>query len=261
MNSAASPIDFGDFSHPIRLNATMKPIPQLVEPDLDHEDILLFSSFEELDVPQKKEHLPARRPTLLDTDRMVLPSSVIRRIEHELREDQCDPRTVFQACRGLTKGTQRFEEAYIAARIRSYAKSRRHAVSSVLATAVSQENGFNEYRPISRYDLLPPPSHPMAVHHLGHLMRHFGIWVMMLLGLQFWSSARLSAFANVYLEGGRPFYFGVALALMIAADSWVWFRRQGNLSSAFHLPGVILFLMALLPIFALHLHQVLTQMK
>lgn len=261
MNTAATPIDFGDYSHPIRLNAAMKPIPQLVEPDLDHDDILFFRSFDELDAPQPHKSLPTRRPILLDTESMVLPASVIRRIEHELREDQCDPRTVFQACRGMTKGSQRFEEAYIAARIRSFAKSRRHHFTPVLAGPAQSDPAMNEYRPISRYDLLPPPSHPMAVHHLGHLMRHFGIWVIMLLGLQFWSSVKLSAFANIYLEGGRPFYFGVALAIMIAADSWVWFRRQGNLSSAFHLPGVILFLLALLPIFVLHLHQVITQLK
>lgn len=261
MNTAATPIDFGDYSHPIRLNAAMKPIPQLMEPDPDHDDILLFRSFDELDAPQSSKPLPTKRPTLLDTDRMVLPASVIRRIEHELREDQCDPRTVFQACRGMTKGSRRFEEAYIAARIRSFAKSRRHHITPVLAGPAQTDPAMNEYRPISRYDLLPPPSHPMAVHHLGHLMRHFGIWVIMLLGLQLWSSVKLSAFANEYLEGGRPFYFGVALAIMVAADSWVWFRRQGNLSSAFHLPGVILFLLALLPIFVLHLHQVITQLK
>ena len=101
----------------------------------------------------------------------------------------------------------------------------------------------------------------MAVVHLGDLMNHFGIWVIGLLGLQGWAAWRVGAFANEYLEGGRTFYFSIGLFVMLMSDSWVWFRRQGKLSRAFHVPGLVLFLTALLPTLVLHLREVIMTLK
>ena len=104
---------------------------------------------------------------------------------------------------------------------------------------------------------LPARSHPMAVFSLGDLMNHFGIWVILLLGGQTWSSWRIGGFINEYLKGGSGFYMLVTLTLMISVNSWVWFTRRGNLSSVFHVPGIVLFVVALMPALALHLRDVI----
>lgn len=101
----------------------------------------------------------------------------------------------------------------------------------------------------------------MAVYHLGHLMNHLGIWVITLLGIQTWAAWSISAVANTYLEGGRPFHFAIAVFVTLAIDSAVWFRRRGRLCDAFFVPGAVLFLMALLPIFTLHVRGILLAMR
>ena len=261
MNAAISPIDFEEFSSPVRLSSPLKPIPQFVEDDGDIDDMLFFQSLESLDPSSPHTQLPTGRHTVLDTDSMVLPASLIRRIEHELRDNQHDSRTVLSACRGLPRGSRQFEEAYIAARIRSFAKKRRPASPSLMGKPPEVEVEPEDFYQPTMQKTLPPRSHPMAVIRLGDLMSHFGIWVMGLLGIQLWAAWRIGTFANEFLQGGRDFHVAVALLFLLAVDSWVWFSRRGNLSSVFHVPGVVLFLMALLPVFALHLRDVILTMK
>ena len=91
-------------------------------------------------------------------------------------------------------------------------------------------------------------------------MSHLGIWVITLLGTQAWASWRLSAFTNEHLEGDRLFHSAIALFLFLGLDIAVWVRRRGRLFDAFFVPGAVLFLMALLPIFILHLRTTLLAM-
>jgi hypothetical protein len=200
---------------------------------------------------------PETRPLVLDVDRMVVSASLIRRIGHELQHDECDPRTVMNSCRGLTKGSLEFENAYIAARIRSFAKHQRnpvYALPGMQSNAGDQLHGSCQNAINSNS---PPLPHPLAVVSLGHLMSHLGLWVIVLLGTQAWASWRISAVADSILEGGRIFHFAILLVLVLALDSAVWFRRQGKLCDAFLVPGAVLFLMALVPIIVLHVRDIL----
>lgn len=92
-------------------------------------------------------------------------------------------------------------------------------------------------------------------------MSHLGIWVIALLGAQAWAASSISAFADTHLEGGRPFHFAVTAFVLLALDSAVWFRRRGNLCDAFLVPGAMLFLMALLPSFILHVREILLAIR
>jgi hypothetical protein len=224
--------------------------------DMD-DDVEYFRILELTDHLSAYSPLPEKRYPVLDVENMVVSGALMRKIQYELSHGEYDLRTVFNACRGLEKGSREFEEAYIAARIRSSAKHQRnyrdpHLESQLTLDVLSKTH----LRPSTTHNL-PPPPHPMAVVHLGHLMSHLGIWVMALLGIQVWAAWSMGGFVNVYLEGGRMFHFLLALLLMLALDSAVWFRKRGNLYNVFLIPGTVLFLIALLPILALHLKEVL----
>lgn len=100
--------------------------------------------------------------------------------------------------------------------------------------------------------------HPMAITHPGHLVRHFGIQLVFLLGAQVWAAWSISSFADEYLTVGRPFHLVIALSLLMISDVCVWYSRRGKLSEKFHMPGAVLFVTAVLPIAILHLRQVLS---
>lgn len=204
-----------------------------------------------------RQQLPERRDSVLDVDQMVVPISLMRRIESELKEDRCDARTVFSSCRGLERGSREFEDAYIEARIRAVAKNPRYCkrpLNDIQGEVGPQQQirwatgkGMN----------CPPPPHPMAVLHLRHLMSHMGIWVCALLGTQVLAAWRLGAFVNVYLDGGRMFYFTVGIVTILTLDSALWLHLRGNHCKAFLVPGMLLFLMAALPILILHIAKIL----
>lgn len=261
MNARIASFDTGGFKSPIGLSAAVSPLSHLLEGDSAGDDILFFRDMESPVHLVAQKSLPVRSHTVLDADSMLVPASVIRRIEQELRDNEYDSRTVFSSCRGLSRGSRRFEEAYVAARIRSFSKHRRQIIDPLLNRQPCTENPPAE---LNRYTMMkarPVPSHPLAVIHLGHLMTHFGIWVIGLLGIQALAGWRISGFVNEYLEGGRFFYLAVALFVMLAVDSAIWFRRRGNLSAAFHIPGAVLFITALVPVVVLHLRDVLLALK
>ncbi|MEY3898610.1 MAG: hypothetical protein RLZZ214_4132, partial [Verrucomicrobiota bacterium] len=185
----------------------------------------------------------------------------IRRIDQELKNDECDPRTVLNSCRGMARSSLEFENAYIAARIRSLAKHQRVVTDPFVGTPPRAANPPQGSPPPTRKRNPAPPPHPMAVNHLGHLMSHFGIWVVALLATQVWAAWRISAVADTYLEGGRPFYFTIVVFLVLALNCTVWFRRRGRLCDAFLVPGAMLFLAALLPLLILHLREILPAMR
>ncbi len=192
---------------------------------------------------------------------MILSPRLIRRIEHEMTSNQYDSRTVFSACRGLTRGSAKFDEAYIAARISVLSKPRRPATTTLLSEYPAPEIQPQNFHQPAMHKALPPRSHPMAVIHLGDLISHFGIFVIGLLATQLWAAWRIGTFTNEFLGGGRNFHAALGLVVMLAINSWVWFRRRGNLSSAFHAPGGVLFLMAALPAFALYLRETILTLK
>jgi hypothetical protein len=228
--------------------------------DLDEEVHILrvLDSADYLPVPTP---LPEKRPAVPDVERMVVTSSMIRRIGYELKHGECDPRTVFNFCRGLERGSLEFENAYIAARLRSYARHQRFVTDPLPGSQSDAGDALqNPCRNTMNRKTPPPPPHPMAVYHLGHLMSHLGIWVIALLGSQAWAAWRVSALANTYLEGGRPLYFAIALFALLATDSAIWFRRRGRLCDAFFVPGAVLLLLSLLTLLTLHVREVLLAM-
>lgn len=261
MNAALTPLDFDEFNTPVvRLTPQLTPIPQAQEGEDDIDDILMFRSLDVSDLELIHTPLPAKRHNGLDAAEMPIASSLMRRIERELRENELDTKTVFSACRGIPRNSRKFDDAYIAARVRSFARQRGPSAAPLAnaGTFPDCSDVVEEVFPTHmKKTMLPPRSHPMAVFQLGDLMNHFGIWVLLLLGAQTWSSWKIGGFLNVYLEGGSSFYMLVTLTVMISVNSWVWFTRRGNLSSAFHVPGVVLFVMTLLPALALHLRDVI----
>jgi len=261
MNTAISNTGFGNYSIPASVaTLSLKPIPRIDDPDGGIHRLRVPKPMDDLPVPA---HLPEKRHQVLEVDHMVVSSSLIRRIEYELKHDECDPRTVFNSCRGLARSSLEFENSYIAARIRSFAKHQRIVTVPLLVTQSNADNPPQNpcQTTMKQKTTPPPPSHPLAVNNLGQLMSHLGLWVIAMLGTQVWAAWRLSAFANTYLEGGRNFHFAVVLSLILALDSAVWFRRRGRLFDAFLFPGAVLFLMALLPIFILHVRGILLAMN
>ena len=88
-------------------------------------------------------------------------------------------------------------------------------------------------------------------------MYHFGFCVLILLVSQLWCAWRIGCYTCEFLEGEKYFYSVIAAAVMFAADTWVWFRRKGYLCPVFYIPGIVLFVMAVLPILALHVRDIL----
>jgi hypothetical protein len=236
----------------------MPPVPLQRVMDEVVEDEKFFQLEEDLlEGSHFKTVLPIRQLPVLELDTTSIPASRLRGIAREVSERDYDSQTVFRSCQGLTRGTSPFDEAYAAARIRSFAKSLRIVTDPYLSAQLCIMNPAPETQHTPPRDLSFLESHPMAVIYLGQLMAHFGIWVIALLGVQVWCSWQTAGFANEYLEGGQALYFGIALVVMLALDTGVWFSRRGKLSQAFHFPGVTLFLFALIPAFFLYLRGVL----
>jgi len=126
-------------------------------------------------------------------------------------------------------------------------------------------NNDNLQLPSSRYSTQPNelwmPPNPMAVLNLGHLMRHFGFLVAVLFLAQLWCAWRIGIFVAPHLHWTRYSCFGTGACLTMLLNAGVWFRCRGKLCMAFHLPGLVLYLLALLPVFALHIRDMLLHLK
>lgn len=257
MNTATPDLRFGEFNIPGRV--TSRPMSRIRKPGSSGEEGRLLHVLKLEEPLDPVEGIAEESHPVLSVDRTVVSASILRRIENELRHDDCDPRTVLRYCRGLARGSLEFEDAYFAARIRAFAKHQRIATVFYLTT-----NGYAG-------DVTPNPggdsmneqfmaTHPLAVNHLGHLMSHLGIWVMGLFGIQMWAALRVSAYASANLEGGRPFHFMMMLLVILAINTAFWLRLRGKLCDAFLIPGIVLYLMAALPIFLLHLRGIQSAM-
>lgn len=264
MKAATHTAAFDSYSvHTRATPLSLQPMPKtnhLDDPDDLRDDVRFLRVLDLTDDFPTPAPLPEKRHPVLDVSRMVVSANHMRRIEYELKHDECDLRTVFSACRGLKRGTIEFENAYIAARIRSFVKHQRVPADPLPCAQTNADDPPQNPLPNTMKQNTPPLQHPLAVNHPADLMSHLGIWVIALLGSQAWASWRISAFADVYLEGGRFLYFAIGIILMLALDSVVWFRRRGRLFDAFFAPGAMLFLLALLPVFILHVREALLAM-
>ncbi|MBC8127531.1 MAG: hypothetical protein H8M99_10370 [Gloeobacteraceae cyanobacterium ES-bin-144] len=261
MNTASNTIPFEKYRRTDRQTSSFRLAPQPVEMDdpIENNDDALFLPLDE--TPKSldaKRPLPGNHPLVLGAESMRVPSSLMRRIEHELREDECDLRTTFSACRGLVKGTSEFTDAYVTARIRNHSRLQRDSTHFILNGQGTAKNSEPLLQQVNQTAFQETSVHPMVVMHLGHLMRHFGIYVMALFGTQVLAAWKMSAFLNEYLMGGRPFYLMLLLGFMMATNARIWVLHRGKVSRAFYAPGVALFLLSLLLIIAMNLRQALT---
>lgn len=165
----------------------------------------------------------------------------------------CEPSVVSDDSRGIDRRTRHFEEAHITARVQH---DSRHATYRMDSTSFHQPvfvtvmpafyNHANSYPPVAL-------RHSTAVLHGGHLMHYFGIWILALLTIQLLSAWEVGIVAGQTLGSGRYFHSAAWLFLMLAFNLRIWFRYYGKESEAFHVPGICLFLAAILPAFLLEL--------
>ena len=96
-----------------------------------------------------------------------------------------------------------------------------------------------------------------AVLHGGHLVHHFGTWIMALLTIQLVSAWEYGTVAGQTLGTSGYLHSAIWLVLMLAFNLRVWFRYYGTEPEAFHVPGACLFLSATLPVLLLQLLAIL----
>lgn len=176
----------------------------------------------------------------------IVPVSLIRQIDRELRMNDCDPTILADDCRGVNRASSLFEEIYITARVHAYT---RESASRVDPLPFSPPF-FVTVMPASQSDA---HRHSTAILHGGHLMQHFGIWIVALLTLQLLSAWTIGSLAEQTVGGARYLHSATWLFLMLAFNLRVWFLYYGREAKAFHTPGICLFLTAILPVFLLRL--------
>ena len=165
----------------------------------------------------------------------------------------CEPCIVADDRCGEISTTRHFEEARVTARVRH---DSRHSTYRMDSTSFHQPVFVTVMPAFYNLATRTPPvafRHSTAVLHGGHLMHYFGIWIMALLAIQLLSAWEVGAIAGQTLGTGRYFHSATWLVLMLAFNLRIWFRYYGNESEAFHIPGICLFLAAILPAFLLEL--------
>ena len=198
MNTQTVAIDFADVRPSGRESRTLKSIPRHVDEEID-DIIRLELPDDEQDKKPSHTQLPAKNHLVLKMDLAHVPAPLLRKIARELTGDECDPRTVLTACRGLTRDSSLFEEAYIMARVRSLTKNQRIPTDLHLPEQSDSMNSMSNTTQSTTKRPLPPPSHPLAVLRLGHLMDHFGIWVVSLLAIQLYCAWKTAGRAIFFL--------------------------------------------------------------
>lgn len=107
----------------------LKRTTQIVNFYDDIDDTEYSSGTETSESSAVEQPLSEKYPVLFHTDSMEVPISLMRMIEHELREGNYDLRTVLNDCCGMVKGTSEFNDAYIAARILSQSRFKKHSAN------------------------------------------------------------------------------------------------------------------------------------
>jgi len=167
--------------------------------------------------------------------------------------DPCEPCTVVDDSGDTPSGCRQFEEAHITAQIQHESRHSTYRMDSpsfhrpvfvtVMPAFYKLTNSF------------PPLAfrRSTAVLHGGHLVHHFGFWIMALLTIQLVSAWEFGTVAGQTLGAGRYFHSATWLVVMLAFNLRVWFRYYGSEPQAFHVPGICLFLSATLPVLLLQL--------
>ncbi len=97
-----------------------------------------------------------------------------------------------------------------------------------------------------------PAIHLTAILHGGHLMERFGFRIVALLAIQLLSAWMVGAVVGEAMGAGRYFHSAAWLFLMLASNVHIWIRYYGREPKDFHVPGIGLFLAAILPVGLLH---------
>ena len=97
-----------------------------------------------------------------------------------------------------------------------------------------------------------PTIRSTAILHGGHLMNRFGFRIVALLAIQLLSAWMIGAVVGQTLGAGRYFHSAAWLVLMLVSNFHVWIRYYGREAKDFHVPGIGLFLAAILPVGLLH---------
>ena len=149
--------------------------------------------------------------------------------------------------------TRHFEEARITARVRHDSRHSTYRMDSpsfhqpVFVTVMPAFHNAANRNPPAAF------RQSTAVLHGGHLMHYFGNWIVALLTLQLVSAWKIGAVAGQSLGAGSLFHSATWLFMMLTFNLWVWFHYYGREAKAFHVPGIGLFLAAILPVFLLQL--------
>ena len=194
-----------------------------------------------------RETTPSPPSPLPDNAVARLPLGQIRMILRELDTGDYDLRTVLLNCQGHPPGSPAFRDAYLDARLgvrRSERQQRDLRLSRMcFAAAVAQPPAAGE----------PPPSPAFHVIHPGDLLRHFGVWVIIVCVLELWISWRIGHILDHYFLGGRVFLALLVAFAFLGLDSLLWLRFRGRHVGRFTVPGVILISALAVLAAALHL--------
>lgn len=173
------------------------------------------------------------------------------------QSDPCEPRIASDDSGGMTSIADHFEEAHITAQIQHGA---RHSTYRMDSPSFHQPVFVTVMPAFYKLTNSFPPlafRHSTAVLHGGHLIHHFGLWIMALLTIQLVSAWEFGTVAGQTLGTGRYFHSATWLVVMLAFNLRVWFRYYGSEPRAFHIPGICLFLSATLPVLLLQLLSIL----
>lgn len=201
-----------------------------------------------------KSSLPRPRPGYAASGTSGVASSTLKRIRQEIDNDDLDMRVVISACRGLRRGTSRFEEAYITGRMDTLSLNRPSHTGIPHLMFVEDANGLIPGIASAQAGALPQVAgNPFCVFHLGHLINFFGPWLAVLLACQLFTAWVGSAWIDRFFEGGRYFYTAMILLTFLSGNSYVWFRNQGKHFHTFMRPGIFLLAVSLFGCISLHL--------
>ena len=163
------------------------------------------------------------------------------------------PQNTAGNCRRVTGRVRPVEATYIVPRLR---QDSRHATYQMDSESFDQPVFVTVMPPFHRAaNSLRSATyrHSTAVLHGGHLMHCFGCWIVALLTIQLISAWKVGTIAGQTLGTGSYFHSATWLFFMATSNLWVWFHYYGKESKAFHVPGIGLFLAAILPAFLLQL--------
>lgn len=169
---------------------------------------------------------------LLDLESSLPPMAVAS----ELRTKNHDPRFLVEPC-----VIQRVQHKTEPATFRmDFPSSRRPVFVTVMPAHHEVANSST------------PAFRSTAILHGGHLMERFGFRIVALLAIQLLSAWMVGAVVGETLGAGRYFHSAAWLVLMLASNVHIWIRYYGQEPKDFHVPGIALFLAAILPVGLLH---------